>query len=176
MELGVVDTNREARFESMRRQSRSAQVLRRHEDLRKQCEREVQLYERAKRLLAAQCRRSQMQCVNRMKSLYHYYPSYLRGTRRGHASVRDVTASVDLGPRADLSVETGVQPPQSSGHAHQPDAGKERFLFRVLHRNGREVYIRDEAKARESRQLLNGVTEDVTTSDAKPRRTQSYHL
>lgn len=176
MELGVLDTNREARFESMRRQSRSAQVLRRHEDLRKQCEREVVLYERAKRLLAAQCRRSQMQCANRLKTFYHNCPSYLTATGRGHTATRDVTAcSVHLGARGDVCAESSGQLPPSRGHAQQADASEERFLFRVLHRNGREVYIRDETKARESRLLLNGVTEDDATAHAKPRRTQSYH-
>lgn len=173
MELGVLDTNREARFESMRRQSRSAQVLRRHEDLRKQCEREVVLYERAKRLLAAQCRRSQMQCANRLKTFYHHYRT---ATGRGHTATRDVTAcSVHLDARGDVCAESSGQLPPSRGHAQQADASEERFLFRVLHRNGREVYIRDETKARESRLLLNGVTEDVATAHAKPRRTQSYH-
>ncbi|KAK7487535.1 hypothetical protein BaRGS_00021237 [Batillaria attramentaria] len=179
MEFGMLDTNREARFESMRRQSRSAQVFRRHEDLRKQCEREVKLYEKAKRLMHAECRRTQMQCMDRLKTLDNYCPSHLRPTHNDQSAfIGRVAASLD--PLAanrrflkNVSRSAPDDVTQSGGDKKQRKGDKEKFLFRVLHRNGKELYIRDEEKARQSRILLNYV--DVA-SDAKPRRTKSYHL
>ena len=55
-----ISTNKDVQFETMRKKSRSSQILRRHEDLRSRCEREVRHYEKNKRLLAAEIRHSQM--------------------------------------------------------------------------------------------------------------------
>ncbi|XP_067679047.1 uncharacterized protein [Haliotis asinina] len=72
------DTNHDARFESMRRNTRSARVLRRHEDLRKQCEKEVRAYERWQKLAASELRQLQtryLEKLKRFKKSLSYHPS-----------------------------------------------------------------------------------------------------
>ncbi|XP_046358086.2 uncharacterized protein LOC124136258 [Haliotis rufescens] len=72
------DTNHDARFESMRRNTRSARVLRRHEDLRKQCEKEVRAYERWQKLAASELRQLQsryLEKLRKFKKSLSYHPS-----------------------------------------------------------------------------------------------------
>ncbi|XP_025110550.1 uncharacterized protein LOC112573998 [Pomacea canaliculata] len=148
MELGMFDTHREARFESMRKEWRSARVLRRHEDLRKQCEREVRGYDNAKRVLEVESRRAQRRYQERLKDLHHHCPS--RSIQQDTGGVR--TLATPSGPVSSREMKGNTcwcqgPLPESSTAEDPPKVAGHRFLFRVLRRNGKLVYIRDEMEA-----------------------------
>lgn len=145
----MFDTHREARFESMRKEWRSARVLRRHEDLRKQCEREVRAYDNAKRVLEVESRRAQRRYQERLKDLHHHCPS--RSIQQDAGGVRTpATPSAPVSSR-EMKGNTcwcqGPLPESSSTAEDPPKVAGHRFLFRVLRRNGKLVYIRDEMEA-----------------------------
>ena len=54
--MNFLDINREARVESMRHRLPNSEIMRRHDNLRRLCEKQVNVYERAKRSVDAQCR------------------------------------------------------------------------------------------------------------------------
>ncbi|XP_076463152.1 uncharacterized protein LOC143295373 [Babylonia areolata] len=259
MAFSAIDPNHDARLESMRRQSQTSYMLKRHDDLRKQCEKEMSLYDKAKRLVEAQCRRTQIQYLARLQMLRRCSSSSLplyrrrpktsvydvRVTKATHNGVRITERSRSQTPRDDVRVterrhiqtrddvrvteRSRTQTPRddvratderrhphtrldirtitnrcqtqaslydvtrddvvreagrrrgvrsaptptvkarSGGGSTSQFTGRERFLFRVLWRNGQEVYIRDESEARKSRELLNGTVCDDFHFVSTPR-------
>ena len=127
------DATNDARVESMRNHNRRANLYRKHEDLRKQCEKQIKGFERDQRMFDAECRRYKIKIQDRLNRLLAR-SRFGNNTRRG-----ELKYSYNQLESEKIVSTPNIKP--------KPET-QEKLLFRILHRSGTELYLsREEVDA-----------------------------
>lgn len=118
----------QAKFESMRGLSSNAQLLRRHQDLKREGEKEIRAIEMETRLQAMQICRLHTEYSKKLK-LFEKIEANIRMQGKGNVGSQNLRNAQVARPK--LQKEK-----------------KEVLLFRIEKRNGRDFYIREASKKR----------------------------